>query len=208
MAGQLGIVEILGLAASLSLLSGWRFYLCMVATGLAMHLGAVPLPAHLSALQVLANPWVIGVAGFAALCELCADKVAWLDSAWDAVHTLVRPLGGALLALAVIDPADPAMQAIAFVLGGSGALLAHGSKAGTRAVVNASPEPLTNVAVSGAEDAMAAGLLYLVYHYPGMAAGIALLLLIAMVALLVVARRVFRRVFAPAPPREDVRRRP
>lgn len=201
MAGQLGIVELLGLAASLSLLSGWRFYLCMMATGLAMNLGALPLPSNMSALQVLANPWVIGAAAFAALCEFCADKVAWLDSVWDGIHTLVRPLGGALLALAAIDPADPALQAIAFVLGGGGALLAHGSKAGTRAVVNASPEPLSNIAVSGSEDAIAAGLLYLVYRHPGMAAGVAVLLLATMIVLLALARRLFRRVFAPpAPP--------
>lgn len=200
MAGQLGIVELLGLAASLSLLSGWRFYLCMMATGLAMHLGALPLPSHLSALQVLANPWLIGAAGFAALCEFAADKVACLDSVWDGIHTLIRPLGGALLALAVIDPADPAMQAIAFVLGGGGALLAHGSKAGTRAEVNASPEPFSNIAVSGSEDAIAAGLLYLIYHYPGVAAGIAALLLATMIVLLALARRLFRRAFASAPP--------
>ena len=199
MASQLGIMEILGLAASLSLLSGWRFYLCLMGTGLAMHLGALPMPAHLPVLQVLGNPWLIGAAGFAALCELAADKVAWLDSVWDAIHTLIRPLGGALLALAVIDPADPAVQAITFVLGGGGALLAHGSKAGTRAVVNASPEPISNAAVSTSEDAIAAGLLYLIYQYPGTAAGIALLLLIGVIALLAFARRVFRRAFARPP---------
>ncbi len=124
----LGIVEILGVAASMSLLAGWRLYLVVLATGIAMRTGAVPLPEHLAGLQALANPWVMGVAGVGAFCEFFADKVAWLDSIWDAVHTVVRPLGGAMVTLAVVDPGDPATQAIAFLLGGGGALLAHGGK--------------------------------------------------------------------------------
>ena len=162
----LGIVEILGIAASASLLAGWRLYLVVLATGIAMRSGAVPLPEHLASLQALANPWVMGIAGFGAFCEFFADKIAWLDSAWDAVHTLVRPLGGALLALAIVDPGDPATQAIAFLLGGGGALLAHGGKAGARAVVNTSPEPVSNIAVSGVEDVATAGLLWAAYDYP------------------------------------------
>jgi hypothetical protein len=128
--GWMGVVEILGLAASVSLLAGWRLYLAIVATGLAMRMGILPLPGHLAALDVLANPWVLGVAALAAAAEFLADKVAWFDSVWDAVHTLIRPLGGALLALAIVDPGDPAFQAIAFVLGGGAALAAHGGKAG------------------------------------------------------------------------------
>ena len=104
MAAHPGIVEVLGLAASISLLSGWRLYLCILGTGFAMRSGVLPLPEHLAALGVLANPWVMGTAGFAALCEFFADKLAWLDSVWDTIHTLIRPLGGALLALAIVDP--------------------------------------------------------------------------------------------------------
>jgi hypothetical protein len=195
MSEHLGIVEILGLAGSLSLLAGWRLYLCIFATGIAMRYGVVPLPEHLDALQVLANPWVIGISGVAALAELLADKIAWLDSLWDAVHTVVRPLGGALLALAIVDPADPATQVVAFILGGGGALLAHGGKAGARAAVNASPEPFSNIAVSSAEDIVTGGLLYLAYQYPLAAALIAVLLLALAVGLLVLARRVLRRIF-------------
>lgn len=194
MGEHLGIVEILGLAGSLSLLAGWRLYLCILATGLAMRYGAVPLPEHLEALRVLANPWVIGVSGLAALAELLADKVAWLDSLWDTVHTIVRPLGGALLTLAIVDPADPAPQVVAFILGGSGALLAHGGKAGARAVVNASPEPFSNVVVSTTEDIVTGGLLYLAYQYPVIAAVIAVLLLALAIALLLLARRVLKRI--------------
>lgn len=195
----LGIVEILGLAASMSLLAGWRLYLVVLATGIAMRTGAVPLPEHLAALQVLANPWVMGVAGVAALCEFFADKVLWLDSVWDTVHTAIRPLGGALLALAIVDPGDPATQVIAFLLGGGGALLAHGGKAGARAVVNTSPEPVSNIAVSSVEDVATLGLLWLAYEYPVAAAVIALGLLALAIGLLLLARKVIRSLFRPRP---------
>lgn len=208
MTEQLGIAEILGIAASISLLSGWRLYLTVLATGLAMRLGALPLPEHLAALQVLANPWVMGAAGLAAFMEFFADKVLWLDSVWDTVHTFIRPVGGALLALAVIDPSDPVTQAVAFMLGGGASLLAHGGKASARAVVNTSPEPFSNIAVSNVEDVASAGLLYLAYSYPIAAGAVAAVLLVLTVALMIVAWRVLRRIYLkvqgepvkPAPP--------
>lgn len=202
MTGQLGIAEILGHAASVSLLSGWRLYLCVLATGLAMYFDVLPLPEHLAALKVLASPWVMGAAGLAAFVEFFADKIAWLDSAWDTLHTVIRPLGGALLALAVVDPADPATQAIAFILGGGASLLAHGGKASARAAVNTSPEPFSNVAVSTAEDVLTGGLLVLAYSYPIAAGVVALVLLVLTVWLLLLARKVLKRLFAsrtPAP---------
>ncbi|MCW1401249.1 DUF4126 domain-containing protein [Novosphingobium sp. MW5] len=191
----MGIAEILGIAGSVSLLSGWRLYLCIFATGLAMRLGTWPLPEHLQALQVLANPIVIGLSGFAASVEFLADKVPWIDSAWDMVHTVIRPVGGAVLALALADPSDPTTQVIAFILGGGASLLTHASKAGTRAAVNASPEPFSNIAVSTAEDVASAGLLWGLYNYPGIAAGVAVLLLLLAVALLLAARALFRKLF-------------
>ena len=197
---ELGIIEILGVAASVSLLAGWRLYLCVLATGIAMRSGYVPLPSNLESLQVLANPWIMGVAAFGAVAEFFADKVAWLDSVWDTIHTAIRPLGGALLALAIVNPQDPATQVIAFLLGGGGALLAHGGKAGARAVVNASPEPFSNIVVSTAEDVASAGLLALAYAYPAVAVGIAVVLLVLAVWLLVLARRVLRRLFGRRPP--------
>ncbi len=192
----MGIMEIIGIAGSVSLLSGWRLYLSVLATGIAMKAGVVPLPEHLESLQVLANPWVMGAAGIAAVCEFFADKVAWLDSVWDTIHTLVRPVGGALLALAIVDPSDPATQVIAFLLGGGGALLAHGGKAGARAVVNTSPEPVTNVAVSTVEDVATVGLLYAAYEYPYWAAGIAVVLLALTIWLLLLARRIIKQIFS------------
>lgn len=202
MAQPLGIVEILGLAASISLLSGWRLYLCTLATGIAMYFDILPLPEHLKALSILANPWVMGVSAVAAFCEFFADKIMWLDTAWDTVHTFIRPLGGALLALAVVDPGDPATQAIAFILGGGATLLAHAGKAGARAVVNASPEPVSNVVVSTAEDVTTGGLLYLIFAYPVAAALVALILLALAIWLLLTARRLIRSFFnAGRPPR-------
>lgn len=196
----MGLIEILGVAGSVSLLAGWRLYLAIFATGMAMRLGALPLPEHLAALDVLANPWVMGVAGIAAVAEFFADKVAWFDSVWDAVHTFVRPVGGAMLALAIVDPGDPATQAVAFILGGGAALAAHGGKAGARAVVNTSPEPFSNVAVSSVEDVASAGLLWAAFEFPYAAAGIAAVLLALTVVLLLMARRVFLNLFGRPKP--------
>ena len=193
----MGIVELLGIAGSVSLLAGWRLYLSIAATGLAMRLGAIPLPDQLASLDALASPWVIGIAAFAAGAEFLADKVMWLDSLWDSVHTLIRPIGGALLAMAIVNPGDPAWQVITFILGGGGALLAHGGKAGARAAVNASPEPVSNVAVSTVEDVVTAGALYAVYEYPYVAAGIAAVLLALTVALALFVRKLVRALFRP-----------
>lgn len=192
---SLSTLEVLGLAGSISLLAGWRLYACVLATGIAMRFGLLPLPDHLASLDVLANPWVIGAAVVATAAEFFADKIAWLDSVWDAVHTFIRPVGGALLTLAVVDPNEPAVQVIAFLLGGGATLLAHTGKAGARAVVNTSPEPFSNVAVSATEDVVTGGLLFLAYQYPEIAAVVALILLAAAVALLLMARRFIRSLF-------------
>ncbi len=187
-------VELIGLAATLSLLAGWRLYFCVFATGLAMQLGWLDLPEHLRALAVMANPWVIGVSAIGLVAEFLADKLAWVDTAWDAVHSFVRPVGGALLALAVVDPGDPAWQVVALLLGGGAAFFAHGAKAGARAVVNTSPEPFSNVAVSTLEDFVSFGLLGLAFAYPVAGVVIALLLLALVVALLVLLRRLIMRL--------------
>ena len=195
----MGIMEIIGIAGSVSLLSGWRLYLCIFATGLAMRLDALPVPEHLASLAVLENPWVMGIAALGALAEFFADKVMWLDSIWDTLHTLIRPVGGALLALAIVDPADPATQVIAFMLGGGASFLAHGGKASARAVVNTSPEPVSNAVVSTGEDVATAGLLFVAYQYPLVAGAIALVLLALVVWLLWLARKILRRLFFRSP---------
>ena len=116
------------------------------------------MPEQLHALDVLANNWIISIAAVGALAEFFADKIAWVDSAWDAVHSIVRPVGGALLSMAIIDGGDPAWQVGSLLLGGGAALIAHAGKAGARTLVNASPEPFSNVAVSTGEDVATAGL--------------------------------------------------
>lgn len=192
----MGAVEILGLASSMSLLAGWRLYLCTFVTGLAMRLGMIDLPTHLDALSALANPWVLGASFFGLVAEFFADKVAWLDSIWDTVHTVVRPLGGALLTLAIVDPDDSATQAVAFLLGGGGALLSHGAKASARALINASPEPYSNIAVSAGEDVATVGLLGLALLNPVLALLVAASALVFAVVLLIFARRLLRRLRA------------
>lgn len=189
----MGIVEILGLAASVSLLSGWRLYLTVFATGLAMYFGYLDLPENLKMLEALANPWVIGIAGTGAVAEFFADKVAWLDSIWDGLNTLIRPLGGAMLALAVVDAGDPVWQVIVFLLGGGAAFASHATKATARAAVNTSPEPVSNLVLSTTEDVVTGGLLALAFANPIAAAAIALALLFLTVWGLIKARRALRR---------------
>lgn len=191
----MGIVEILGVAGSVSLLAGWRMYLCVFATGLAMRFGWIAPPEHLASLAVLSNYWVLGASGTAMVAEFFADKVAWLDTIWDAVHTAIRPIGGALLALALVDASDPSWQVITLLLGGGGALMSHTAKAGTRAIVNASPEPFSNIAVSTGEDVAAGGLLFTVLANPGIAIVIAVGLLILAIYAIFTVRRMLKRIF-------------
>ena len=187
-------VELLALAASTSLLAGWRLYLVTFVTGLSMRLGWIDLPDNLAALDVLANPWVLVLSGAAALFEFFADKIAFIDSLWDGIHSFVRPLGGALLALAIVDPGDPAWQVASFLLGGGAAFLSSTGKAATRAVVNTSPEPVSNMVVSTGEDIATVGLLALAITNPIAAALIALILVLVSLWLIVTARRLVRRV--------------
>lgn len=187
-------VNLLALAASTSLLAGWRLYLVTFLTGLAMKLDWLPLPEQLHGLAVLANPWILVLSGAAALFEFFADKIAWVDSVWDGIHTLVRPLGGALLALAIVDPQRPEWQVAAFLLGGGAAFVAHAGKAGARTLVNASPEPFSNIAVSTGEDIATAGLMALALANPIAAALVALILVLASLWLVLAARRFVRRI--------------
>ena len=187
-------VDLIALAASTSLLAGWRLYLVTFVTGLAMRLGWIDLPDTLVALDVLANPWVLVLSGAAALFEFFADKIPFIDSLWDGIHTVIRPLGGALLALAIVDPGDPIWQVSSFLLGGGAAFLAHSGKAATRAMVNVSPEPVSNMVVSTGEDVAAGGLLLLAIGNPIAAALIALILVLTSLWLVFSARRLLGRV--------------
>ena len=187
-------VELIALASTASLLAGWRLYLVTLLTGLAMKFGWIDLPERLQALDIIANNWVISVAALGTIAEFFADKVAWVDSAWDAIHSFIRPLGGALLSLAIIDAGDPSWQVASFLLGGGAAFVAHAGKAGARTLVNASPEPFSNVVVSSAEDIATGGLLALAIANPIAAALISAILVVLSLWLVVAARRLLRRL--------------
>ena len=190
-------VQLVALASTVSLLAGWRLYLVTFVIGLAMRFGWVAMPHQLHGLDVLANAWIIGVAALGAVAEFFADKIAWVDSLWDTVHTVVRPVGGALLSMAIVDGGDPTWQVASLLLGGGAALLAHAGKAGARAMVNASPEPFSNIAVSTGEDVATAGLLGVAMANPIAAAIIALVLVGASLWLVWKARRFLSRVLEP-----------
>ena len=194
-------VQLIALASTVSLLAGWRLYLVTFAVGLAMKFGWIALPDQLHALDVLANNWIIGIAAVGALAEFFADKVAWVDSIWDAIHSVIRPVGGALLSAAIVDGADPAWQVGSFLLGGGAAFLAHAGKASARTMINASPEPFSNIAVSTGEDIATAGLLGLAIANPIAAALITVILVIASLWLVLAARRALKRWLEPKRPR-------
>ena len=142
----------LGLAMGTAWTSGINLYATVAALGIAQAAGLVHLP---PGLEVLANPAVITIAVVMYFVEFFADKVPYVDSGWDAVHTFIRVPAGALLAARAIGPTDPALEVVAALAGGSVALASHGTKAATRLAINASPEPFTNWAASIAEDIVA-----------------------------------------------------
>jgi hypothetical protein len=150
----------------LGFLAGMRLYAVVLLTGIAVKLGWWHPPANLQSLELLAHPAVLVVAGVGVIAEFLADKVAWIDSAWDAIHTVVRPLGAAVLGGLVAGQVDPGLKAAIALLAGGAALSSHAAKATTRATVNLSPEPLSNIAMSLAGDSAVAGGWWLVTHYP------------------------------------------
>ena len=139
------------LAAGLAWASGIRLYAVLFLAGALAHFGYLALPPGLA---VLSHPLVLGASGAMALAEFVADKVPAFDSIWDAVHTFIRVPAGAFLAAASLGQADPAWVAAAAILGGMIASGAHLTKAGSRALINASPEPFSNWAASAAEDVL------------------------------------------------------
>jgi len=155
----------LSLAAGLSWGSGLRLYLTVFMAGVLERAGLVHLP---DTLMVLASPWVIGAAAALTAAEFLADKVPAFDSLWDAVHTFIRIPAGALLAAGALGHADPVLLTVAALAGGTLAGTAHLAKAGTRALINLSPEPVSNVVASGAEDGMAFAGLLLAFFVPAL----------------------------------------
>lgn len=162
-------LQLLGAALGLATLAGINLYLTVFVTGLAINQHWITLSAQYQGLSILGEPAIIIVAGVLYAIEFLADKIPGLDSAWDAVHTAIRPIGGAFLALRTLGTPDPMFDVIVALLGGGVTLAAHSAKAGTRLLVNTSPEPFSNIAISTAEDIGVLGGLWLIKEHPAIA---------------------------------------
>ena len=156
-------LQSLALASLLAWASGLRLYAVVFAVGLAGALGYIELPA---ALRVLQHPWVIGAAGVLLVTEFLVDKVPALDGVWDAFHTFIRIPAGALLAAGATGDTFSALTVAAGLLGGTLTAGTHFTKAGGRALINASPEPFSNWAASFTEDAVVVAGIWFAFHHP------------------------------------------
>lgn len=191
----LGPNELVALIVATSFAAGLNVYATVATLGLLDRFGAIALPAPL---DPIASWWVIGICGVLFAVEFVADKIPVLDLAWNALHTFVRVPVGALIAYGASADLSPGWQLAAAAMGGAIALAAHGGKTAIRAAVTPSPEPVSNGALSLAEDALAIFLTWFATRYPFLAAGIVLVML---VTLAIVARwlvRAIRAVFRSA----------
>jgi uncharacterized protein DUF4126 len=148
----MNLISTIALAMGASWTSGINLYASVATLGLLSRFAGLQLPGEL---DVVTNWWVIGIASALYCVEFFADKVPWIDSTWDLIHTFIRVPAGAVLAAAAFGDFDKSIQAIALLLGGGLALSSHGTKAATRAVLNTSPEPVSNVVASVIEDIVA-----------------------------------------------------
>ena len=180
----------LAMSAAMAWGAGLRLYLVIFVVGLLGKLGYVPLP---DTMKLLMNPLVLGAAGFMAFVEFFADKIPWLDSAWDAVHTFLRIPAGAALAAGMLGDSGEGVAMAAAVIGGTLTAGTHFGKAGTRAVANTSPEPFSNIGLSLAEDTLVAGGLALAMANPII---FLVLLLIFVIALVVLMRFILKGLTA------------
>lgn len=183
----------IAVALSLACLAGIDLYLTVFATGLAIHFHWITLSPTYQSLEVIGHPWIIIIAGILYFLEFFADKVPWLDSAWDTVHTIIRPIGGALLAIQVLGHHSPIIDVLIILLGGSASLVTHTAKASTRLAANSSPEPASNIGLSVIEDVVVFGGLALIHYNPILALSIFVL---AIAAFLYFAPKVFRSMKA------------
>jgi hypothetical protein len=186
-------LNLLGVALGLAALAGINLYLTVFVTGLAVNQHWITLAPQYQALDVLAHPAIITIAGVLYVLEFFADKIPWVDSAWDAVHTIIRPIGGALIAIQVLGRSTPTFDIIVLLLAGGTSLVAHTAKASSRLVANTSPEPFSNIGLSLVEDAAVFGGLALIHYNPVMALAVFAL---ALAAFLYFAPRVIRAMKA------------
>jgi Domain of unknown function (DUF4126) len=172
------ILTTLGRTMGFSFAAGINLYATVAILGLAERYGWVELPEQF---RVFDNDIVIAVAIVLYVIEFVADKVPWVDSIWDAVHTVIRPVGGAVIAVVTLGDASPTVKGLVALLGGALATGTHLTKAGTRAAANTSPEPFSNWILSLSEDVFVLGLSALTLKYP-VAALLAVLLGVVAIA--------------------------
>ena len=176
----------IGRTMGFSLAAGVNLYATVAILGLASRYHWVELPEQF---KIFDNPWIIGAAGVLYVVEFIADKIPWVDSIWDSVHTLIRPVGGAVIAVATLGEQSPAMQGLIALLGGVVAASSHVTKASTRVAANASPEPFSNWFLSLAEDAFVIGLSFLTLKFPLLALGVSVVVLVLIV---LIARKIWK----------------
>ncbi len=186
-------LDLLGVAFGLAMLSGLNLYLTVFATGLAIRMHWITLGGDFQQLAFLGDHWILGVSGIFFLLEFFADKIPWVDTLWDALHTVIRPLGGAFLATRVLGDASPTFLVIVGLMAGTMSFATHSAKAGTRIIANGSPEPLTNIGLSVGEDLAVLGGLALLHFNPVVALAVFLLVLLTTMYF---APRIFRAVKA------------
>jgi len=192
----MGLLTELGRTMGFSFAAGLNLYATVAILGLASRYGWVALPPQY---QVFDNNWIIGGALALYVIEFVADKIPWVDSVWDAVHSIIRPVGGAAIAVATLGDSSPATETMIALAGGALAASTHFSKAGTRVLANASPEPFTNWALSLGEDAFVLGLAVLALKYPAAAAVVVIVSLAVIIALSAWIVRLVRRRFMRPP---------
>jgi len=186
-----GTPQLLALAAALGWASGFRLYAAVFLTGFAGWMGWFQLP---PGLHVLQHPGVLVASGFMLFAEFFADKIPFVDTIWDTIHTVIRIPAGAALAAGALGADSQAMGWIAAILGGSLAATSHAAKMTTRAAVNASPEPFSNVAVSLGEDGLVVFMLWLSATHPVAFAVVLVISIVLAVILLVVMLKLLRKV--------------
>ena len=190
-------IQTLGLALGAGFSSGLNLYATIATLGLLQRFGVIQLP---GSLEVLAHPWIVGIALALYAIEFLADKIPYVDTVWDALHTLIRPPAAALLAYAASVSAPPEWRWGAALLAGGVALTSHGTKASTRAAANTSPEPFSNWLLSLGEDALAVWLTWMATVHPTATIVVASLLLCLAAVLLFYLfrflRRAIQRLFA------------
>ena len=188
------LLPTLGRTLGFSFAAGINLYATVAILGLASRYGWVQLPAQF---RVFDNDIVIGVALLLYVVEFFADKIPWVDSVWDAVHTVIRPIGGALIAVTTLGDASPTMEGLVALMGGTLAASSHFTKAGTRAVANTSPEPFSNWILSITEDLFVVGLGFIALKYPTIAAIVVIVAVVLMIMFATwIIRAVRRRWFA------------